>query len=252
MENATSVILVKAFGIKAGKENGETPAKLISHLARLALLKIDEVSNGIPGLKGHNARKFRKHEAAVEYLENESFAESHFGVTQRAEKRGDWDVGSSTLSATDSEFRVVFPSDNPKGDNRVLPLLNELVRFGAHYAFSMEAESHLYAACYSFGCELSGRMSRQVVENMSILGNAMFKGERFARRVIDVYPLQVLNGEHLSATVGGTALGARIETESWGRLQQMEADRWLWELSSADLSRARAVMLGSDFTLAKL
>ena len=251
MEGTSTVVLVKAFGIKAGNENGQTPAKLISHLAKLARLKIDVVSNGIPGLKGYNERKFRKYEAAFEYLENENFAQSHFSITQRAEKRGDWDVGSSTFSAADAEFRVVFPGNNPQSDGRVLPLFRELVQFGAHYAFAMEAESHHYALCYSYGGTLSGRMSRQVAENMAILGNARYNGERFVRRVVDVFPLQVLNEQHLSATIRGGTLGAKIETESWGRLQKMDPDHWLWELSAADLARARAFLLGSDFILAK-
>ena len=46
MENAISLVLLNAFGIKAGNEQGETPAKLVSYLVKLALLKIDAVSNG--------------------------------------------------------------------------------------------------------------------------------------------------------------------------------------------------------------
>lgn len=247
-----SVVATMAFGIQAGKESDETSAKLISHLARLAQLRIDVVSNGIPGLKGHNVRKFRKSGAAFEYLENETFSQLDFGLTERADTKGDWDIGSAGYSNNDRTVNLVFPGIEPRGDGRVLSILNEFVRFGAHYAYAMEVESHLYALCYSHGTALSGRMPSDVVENMSILGNAMRRGENFVRRVVDVFPMQILNAEHLSAIVGRRAMRAWIDAESWGHLQPVGPDRWLWALSGSDISRVRKRLLGTELMLAKI
>jgi hypothetical protein len=249
--HAMNRILVSSYGVSLETPRAPRIGELVASLAVASDLKVDVVSAGIPGLKGFTSKKFRKSTSAMDYLEIEPFSQTWVGATERAHPKGDWDVGSIGHDAESFRTRLVFRGSEPRTDPRVFAIFSRLAELNAHYAYSVAVESHLYGLCLANGSTLSGRMDAPTSKNMDILGNSLARGENFTSRIIDVFPLSILNSTHLASRIGGKSLGAMINDESWGRLTLIGVDKWLWKLTVAEMSKARSRLLESDFMLAK-
>lgn len=224
--------------------------KFVYELARLSEMEVDSVSSGTIGIPGFFQRNFRSSASAMEFLLAAGFPKERVAATQRAPVKGQEDIASIQFRENTLDTKIIFPGRPILEDQRVTHLISFLISANAHYIYGLNVESHLFGVCFLGGSTLSKRMSDATSRNMTILMNSIHKGERFADRIFDVFPINVLNSRHLAARVGGRTLEELISANGWGRLDVLSIDRWLWRMTDAEIVEARATLVGNELMLA--
>jgi hypothetical protein len=230
-----------AFYGGAVSEHGGTYLEFLSETVQILKAHPNAVSFYLPQRKSISSYKTRKSKTWLDIVRDKG-AEYLASIEQIEDN--DYRKRVSALDFPSNKVVSSFSADS--ANFSILDAIRITVSYSKlrnfHYGFS-QVRRGWEASSWAEGIAMSG-LGKEDMLRTAMLGRAMRDDPSIlARKMHDVYEMNVLSRDHLDAQVKGTGLERWIVREGFGRLTQVSTDLTAWTLTQQEIAAVRPVLL---------